>query len=144
MAPLSLSHTHWVVAYFDTKKNQKKSKTSCQQKVDKNYPLKLLKNTFFLFFLRISKSQYFFPILIIITFCCQKLFWPFTVCINSSSDLKNFANSWPSASNSKSFSQSLEQFILAVGQNNFVNKIPLFFLCFCVQTACFEIWLNCI
>ena len=29
---------------------------------------------------------------------------------NSSSDLKNFANSWPSASNFKSFSRSLEQF----------------------------------
>ena len=36
--------------------------------------------------------------------CYQKLFWPFTVWINRSSDLKNFANSWPSASNFKSFS----------------------------------------
>ena len=42
-------------------------------------------------------------------FCYQKLFWPFTVWINWSSDLKNFANSWPSASNFKSFSRSLEQ-----------------------------------
>ena len=41
-----------------------------------------------------------------------------------SSDLKNFANSRPSASNFKSFSQSLEQFFLTVGQNNFGNKIP--------------------
>jgi len=32
-------------------------------------------------------------------FCYQKLFWPFTVWINFSSDLKNFANSRPSASN---------------------------------------------
>ena len=38
-------------------------------------------------------------------FCYHKLFWPFTV-------LK------------KSFSQSLEQFFLTVGQNNFGNKIP--------------------
>ena len=45
-------------------------------------------------------------------FCYQKLFWPFTVWINCSSDLK-------------SFSQSLEQFFLTVGQNNFGNKITL-------------------
>ena len=57
-------------------------------------------------------------------FCYQKLFWPFTVWINCSSDLKNFANFRPSASNFKSFSQSLEQYFLTVGQNNFVNKIP--------------------
>ena len=61
-------------------------------------------------------------------FCYQKLFWPFTVWINCSSDLKNFANSRPSASNFKSFSQSLEQFFLTVGQNNFGNKIPYFFM----------------
>ena len=59
-------------------------------------------------------------------FCYQKLFWPFTVWINCSSDLKNFANSRPSASNFKSFSRSLEQFFLTVGQNNFGNKIPFF------------------
>ena len=57
-------------------------------------------------------------------FCYQKLFWPFTVWINCSSDLKNFENSRPSASNFKSFSRSLEQFFLTVGQNNFGNKIP--------------------
>ena len=34
-----------------------------------------------------------------------------------------FANSWHSASNFKSCSQSLEQFFLTVGQNNFGNKI---------------------
>ena len=45
--------------------------------------------------------------------------------MNYSSDLKNFANSLPSASNFKSFSRSLEQFFLTVGQNNFGNKIPL-------------------
>ena len=44
--------------------------------------------------------------------------------INHPSDLKTFANSRPSASNFKSFSQSLEQFFLTVGQNNFGNKIP--------------------
>ena len=58
-------------------------------------------------------------------FCYQKLFRPFTVWKNCSSDLKNFANSRPSASNSKSFSRSLEQFFLTVGQNKFGNKIPL-------------------
>ena len=47
--------------------------------------------------------------------------------MNCSSDLKNFANSWPSASNVKSFSQPLEQFFLTVGQNNFGNKIPFLF-----------------
>ena len=46
--------------------------------------------------------------------------------MNCSSGLKIFANSRPSASNFKSFSQSLEHFFfLTVGQNNFVNKIPL-------------------
>ena len=58
-------------------------------------------------------------------FCYQKFFWPFTVWINCSSDLKNFENSLPSASNFKSFSQSLEQFFLTVDQNNFGNKISL-------------------
>ena len=38
------------------------------------------------------------------------MFWPFTVWINCFSDLKNFENSRPSASNFKSFSQSLECF----------------------------------
>ena len=57
-------------------------------------------------------------------FCYQKLFWPFTVWINCSSDLKIFVNSWPSASNFKSFFRSLEHFFLTVGQNNFDNKIP--------------------
>ena len=53
-------------------------------------------------------------------FCYQKLFRPFTVWINCSSNLKSFANYRPSASNSKSFSQSLGQFIQTVrGKNNF-------------------------
>ena len=38
---------------------------------------------------------------------------------------KNFANSWPSAWNLKSFSRSLEYFFLTVGQNNFGKKIPI-------------------
>ena len=59
-------------------------------------------------------------------FCYQKFFWPFTVWINCPSDLKDFANYWPSASNFKSFCRSLEQFFLTVDKNNFGNKIPLF------------------
>ena len=42
--------------------------------------------------------------------------------------IKNFANSQPSASNFTSFSRSLEQFFLSVGQNNFGNKIPVLLL----------------
>ena len=42
-------------------------------------------------------------------------------------DFKNFANSWPSAWYFKSFSRSLEQFFLTVGQNNFANKIPFLY-----------------
>ena len=38
---------------------------------------------------------------------------------------KSFANSRPLASNFKTFSRSLEQFFLTVGQNNFSNKIPI-------------------
>ena len=60
-------------------------------------------------------------------FCYQKLFWPFTVRINCSSELKMFSNSWPSASNFKRLSGTLEQFFLTVGQNNFDDKIPVFF-----------------
>ena len=44
--------------------------------------------------------------------------------MNCSSDLKIFAKNWPSASNFKSFSRSLEHFFLTVGQDNFSNKIP--------------------
>ena len=58
--------------------------------------------------------------------CYQKLFWPCTVWINCSSDLKKFSNSRPSASNFKSFSRLLEQFFLTESQNNFGNKIPFF------------------
>ena len=39
-------------------------------------------------------------------------------------DLKHFANSQPSASNFKFFSESLDHFFLTVQQNNFGNKIP--------------------
>ena len=69
-------------------------------------------------------------------FCNQKLFWPFTVWTNCSSDLKNFANSWPSVSNFKKISWSLEQFFLTVGQNNFGNKMP----CFCWKNCFFSLW----
>ena len=54
----------------------------------------------------------------------QKLFRFFTVWVNCFIYLKYFANSWTSASNFKSFSQSTEQFFLAVGRNNFGNKVP--------------------
>ena len=43
-------------------------------------------------------------------FCYQKLFWPFTVWVNYSSDLEIFQNSRPSALNFKSFSWLLEHF----------------------------------
>ena len=43
------------------------------------------------------------------------MFWPFTAWINCSSDLKNFENSRPSASNFRSFFDH---------KNNFGNKIP--------------------
>ena len=68
-------------------------------------------------------------------FCYQKLLWPFTVWINWSSDLKNFVNSRAPTWNFKSFSQSLEQFFLTLGQNNFGNKIPLFWY----QTSLWEV-----
>ena len=48
--------------------------------------------------------------------------------MNCSSDLKKISNSRTSASNFKSFSWSLEQFFLTVGQNNFGNKIPFILL----------------
>ena len=54
-------------------------------------------------------------------YCNQKFFWPFTAWINCSSDFQILGLK---VSNFKSFSQSLEQFFLTVGQNNFGNKIP--------------------
>ena len=45
--------------------------------------------------------------------------------LNPNLSFPNFSNSRPSASNFKSFSRSLEQFLLTVGQNNFGNKISL-------------------
>ena len=59
-------------------------------------------------------------------FCYQQFFWPFTVWINCSSNLGNFANSWPSASNFKSFFRSPEQFFLS----NFRSKISIFMIHF--------------
>ena len=77
------------------------------------------------------KSQYFFSSLnsnlldmrnleeqVKKAYCYQNFEWIVLV-----HDLKNFANSWPSDSNFKSFSRSLEQFFLMVGKNNFGNKI---------------------
>ena len=70
----------------------------------------------------VSKLQYFFFNLQSSLF--RKFFLLFTVPINCSSDLKNLPNSWSSALNFKSFSRSLKQLFLTVGQNNFGNKIP--------------------
>ena len=75
-------------------------------------------------------------------FCYQKLFWPFTVWINCSSDLKFFENSRLSASNFKSFSRSLEQFFLTVGQNNFGNKIPFLSISYHFHTSKFFDYLD--
>ena len=64
----------------------------------------------------------------------KKIKKTFNVRINCSSDLKNLANSQPSASNFKSFSPSLEQYFLTVGQNNFENKIQfLLTIHFCCE-----------
>ena len=72
------------------------------------------------------------------------MFWPFTVRTNWSSVLKIFANSRPSASNAKNFSQShTRAFFLTVSQNNFGNKIPFMvlswkvFLAFCCHLGFF-------
>ena len=44
--------------------------------------------------------------------------------LSRSQNLKKISNSWPSASNFKSFSRSREHFCLTAGQNNFGKKIP--------------------
>ena len=91
----------------------------CWKKVKgkKTKSVKSKKNHFSNFSCMFLNPDYFF----------QKLFWPLTVWINCSSYLKNFANSQPSASNFKSFSQSLEHFFHTVGQNIFGDKIPFIF-----------------
>ena len=62
-------------------------------------------------------------------FCYQKLFWPFTIQTNCSSDLKFFLQILGlQPRNSKKISWSLEQFFLTVEQNNFGNKLPLLFI----------------
>ena len=57
-----------------------------------------------------------------------KIFWPFTVWINGSSDLKNFA-----ITRTIFFSHS------AVGQNNFGNQIPFFKILIEIGKLCFFI-----
>ena len=47
------------------------------------------------------------------------------IVLNCSRHLKIFVNSGPSTSNFKSFSQTLKQLFLTVGQNNYGNKIPI-------------------
>ena len=92
--------------------------------------------------MHVSKSQYFFFNLnynisnfldlrniqeqVKKAFCYHRLFWPFTVWINCSSDLNTFENSQPSVLNFQRFSRSLRHFFLTVGQNNFGNKVPFF------------------
>ena len=73
-------------------------------------------------------------------FCYQKLFLPFTVWTNCSSDLKIFTHSRPTVSNFKSSSQSLEHFFLTVGQNNFVNKIPFMKSMMFLMTVWYLAW----
>ena len=55
-------------------------------------------------------------------FCYQKLFWPFTVWVNCSSDLKSFANSGPTVSNLETFSQSIEHFFSQEVRSILVTK----------------------
>ena len=61
-------------------------------------------------------------------FCYQKLFWPFTVWMNCSSDRNCFCKFSAFSLEFQKFSRSLEQFFPTVGQNNFGNKIPFLFL----------------
>ena len=67
-------------------------------------------------------------------FYSQKLFWPFTVWINCSSDLKNFEKSRPSASNFKSFSRSLEIFFSQQVRTILVTKYH--FLSILLESPC--------
>ena len=63
-------------------------------------------------------------------FCYIILFWPFTFWITCSRDVNIFANSWPSASNFKSFSQSVEelgQWLHLLDKPIFIDKLPIFF-----------------
>ena len=69
---------------------------------------------------------------IVLTFHCSAVHcWNrfFTVGIDSPSEPTIFANSRPSASNFKTFSQSLEQSLLTESQNNFGNKIQFLSQC---------------
>ena len=112
------------------------------------------------YLLMVTKSQWFFPIWILIVlvkymhmrnlqqqvkkaFCYQKLFCPFTVWINCFSDLNHFENSWPAASKFKRFSRKLEHFFVTVGQNNFGNRIPFSKKLQCAVDWCVELhhWL---
>ena len=84
-------------------------------------------------------------------FCDQKLFWTFTVWINCSCDLKNFANSRPSASNFKKNSESLEFLFFFNFHLNCSNSSSLRNLqeqvkkAFCYQKLfwTFTVWIHC-
>jgi hypothetical protein len=65
----------------------------------------------------------------------QKLFWPFTVRKICPSDLKIFANYWPSASNFEKKNWSLVHLFLKVGPNNFGNRMPVSYKPFVTDTC---------
>ena len=54
-------------------------------------------------------------------FCCQKLFWPFTVWINCSSDREILLKF---EAEGREFEKKNWEFFVTVGQCNFSNKIP--------------------
>ena len=58
------------------------------------------------------------------SFCYQIFFWPFTVWINCSTDLKTFENSRSLNLKFQKFFSVTRTIFLTVGQNNFRNKIP--------------------
>ena len=108
----------------------------------------VVQNFFLKLFLHVSKSQYFFPIWILIVLIyyiwetsrnkskkhsvtknCSDLLLFKQIVLVISIFLK-ILGLHPRISNF--FSQSLEQFFLRVGQNNFGNKIPFLF-----SSACF-------
>ena len=94
-----------VVSMFDSltcKNNNKKNEPTCIYFFcfEEN-------NRFSNFSCRFLNPNIFFQEKVKKAFWNQKFFRPLTVGINCSSDLKIFANSWPSASNLQSFSRSL-------------------------------------
>ena len=98
---------------------------------------------FFYFFLHFSKSQYFFHLNYNCSnsldkknlqehveekFCYQKLFGPFNVQTNCTSDCEYLLKLEAKSREFARILRSLEHFFLRVGQNNFGNKVPFFIL----------------